>query len=91
MKLKSIFTSLFLTAFSANAFALEAKFADAAWDGVKVPAGQQCQKFDGKNPSTPKLTVSQIPTGTNSIVLEYSDRDSEKMNNGGTWQNEFYR
>ncbi len=83
MKLKSIFTSLFLTAFSANVFALEAKLADPAWDGVKVPAGQQCQKFDGKNPATPKLTVSDIPAGTNSIVLEYSDRDSKKMNNGG--------
>ena len=83
MKSGLVFTSLLLSAFSVNAFALEAKFADAAWDGVKVPAGQQCQKFEGKNPSTPKLTVSKIPAGTNSIVLEYSDRDSEKMNNGG--------
>lgn len=83
MKSKLIFTALFLTAISTSAFALEVKLADSAWDGVKVPAGQQCQKFGGKNPATPKLTVTQIPAGTTSIVLEYSDRDSEKMNNGG--------
>ena len=83
MKTSLIITSLLLSAVSTNAFALDAKLADPAWDGVKVPAGQQCQKFDGKNPATPKLTVSDIPAGTNSIVLEYSDRDSKKMNNGG--------
>ena len=83
MKSKLILTSLLLTAFSTNVFAFEAKFADTAWDGVKVPAGQQCQKFGGKNPATPKLVISKIPADTSSLVLEYSDRDSEKMNNGG--------
>lgn len=68
---------------SANVFALEAKFADTAWDGKQIPAGQQCQKFAGQNPSTPALIVSDIPAGTNAIVLAYSDRDSAKMNNGG--------
>lgn len=83
MKSKLIFISLLLSAFGMNAFAMEVKFADTAWDGTKVPAGQQCQKFGGKNPSTPKLIVSEIPADTSSIVLEYSDRDSKKMNNGG--------
>ncbi|WP_299878997.1 hypothetical protein [uncultured Cocleimonas sp.] len=83
MKTKLIFTSLLLSAVSTSAFAMDAKFADAVWDGTKIPTGQQCQKFGGKNPSTPKMMVTDIPAGTKSIVLEYSDRDSEKMNNGG--------
>jgi len=32
---------------------------------------------------TPALKVSSIPTGSDSLMLAYSDRDSEKMNNGG--------
>ena len=68
---------------SANAFALDVKFADKAWDGVNIPGGQQCQKFGGVNPSTPKWIVSDIPAGSDVIILEYSDRDSERMNNGG--------
>ena len=83
MKTKLIFTSLLLSAFSTSAFAMDAKFADAVWDGIKIPTGQQCQKFEGKSPSTPKLIVSDIAADTSSLVLEYSDRDSEKMNNGG--------
>jgi phosphatidylethanolamine-binding protein (PEBP) family uncharacterized protein len=70
-------------------FALDAKFSDDAWDGSKVPAGQQCQKFGGNNPSTPQLIVSDIPSGSNALVLEYSDRDSKRMNNGGHGQIKF--
>jgi len=78
------FNALAITFFvSTNAFALDAKFADESWDGVKVPAGQQCQKFGGTNPATPKLIVSEIPPGSNALVLEYSDRNYEVMDNGG--------
>lgn len=68
---------------SSYAFALDVNFVDSKWDGVTVPEGQQCQKFDGVNPGTPKLKVSGIPKGSDSVVLVYSDRDSKKMNNGG--------
>ena len=83
--MKFSFLMIFIIAlmFSNNASALETKFADNVWDGVNVPEGQQCQKFGGINPSTPKLIISDIPTGSDSIILEYSDRDSERMNNGG--------
>jgi len=69
--------------FSTNASALDVKFTDNIWNGVNIPEGQQCQKFGGMNPSTPKLIVSDIPTGSNAIILEYSDRDAKKMDNGG--------
>ncbi len=83
MKNRLFIASLVTTIVSTNTFAFDAKLADQAWDGNKVPAGQQCQKFGGINPSTPKLMISEIPANSNAIVLEYSDRDSEKMNNGG--------
>lgn len=54
----------------------------SGWDGKKVPAGQHCDRFDG-NGSTPPLTISGLPKGTEAVVVEYSDRDSNQMNNGG--------
>ena len=68
---------------SSYAFALDVDFVDSKWDGKTIPEGQQCQKFDGVKPGTPKLSVSGIPAGSDSVVLVYSDRDSKKMNNGG--------
>ena len=62
--------------------ALEAKMADPAWDGVKVPAGQQCQKFGGQGKS-PALTVSGIPNGASHLILEFSDRTYQPMDKGG--------
>jgi hypothetical protein len=83
MKINLFVTFIIVLTFSTNASALDVKFADKVWDGINVPEGQQCQKFGGSNPSTPKWIVSDIPAGSNAIILEYSDRDSERMNNGG--------
>ena len=83
MKSSIAIVSVALCAFGSSAFAFDAKLADKSWDGVAVPAGQQCQKFGGNNPATPKIMVSGIPAGSNTLVLEYSDRDSQPMNNGG--------
>ena len=84
MKFTLLSSLLITTAFVAtSASALEVKLVDKAWDGMKIPTGQQCQKFGGENPSTPLLHVTDIPKGSDAIVLEYSDRDSANMNNGG--------
>ncbi|TEW55226.1 hypothetical protein E2R68_05575 [Psychromonas sp. RZ22] len=83
MKYKRLNTLLVTALFTSYASAVEVKFADSAWDGITIPAGQQCQKFGGKNPITPKLAITELPAGTDSIVLEYSDRDSQKMDSGG--------
>jgi len=56
--------------------------ADSEWDGNKIPEGQQCQKFKGHG-STPRIRVSNIPKGTNAIVVEYSDKSYKAMDNGG--------
>lgn len=86
MKLKTLVISLGLAAISSSALALDVKVSDSSWNGNEIPAGQQCQKFGGMNPSTPTLSLSGIPKGTYAIVMEYSDRDSENMNNGGHGQ-----
>lgn len=80
--IKRLFLLTLLTT-SSYAFALDVDFVDSKWDGKTIPEGQQCQKFDGVKPGTPKLSVSGIPAGSDSVVLVYSDRDSKKMNNGG--------
>lgn len=81
LNLSIVFASA--VAFSANASALDVTFADSLWDGVSIPKGQQCQKFGGVKPSTPRWIVTGIPAGSSTVVLEYSDRDSEKMDHGG--------
>ncbi|MFT6925311.1 MAG: hypothetical protein ACJAZP_000891 [Psychromonas sp.] len=83
MKLKTLMTSMIVLSFSGAASAMDIKFADSAWDGIKIPEGQQCQKFGGNNPSTPKWIITGITPGASAVVLEYSDRDSKNMNNGG--------
>lgn len=87
MKIKSnvvtLATTFVASLLSFNAFAVDVQLADKKWDGNIVPEGQQCQKFGGIEPSTPRLLVTNIPNGTDALLFEYSDRDSERMNNGG--------
>lgn len=56
---------------------------DSHWDGKRIPAGQQCLKFGGDQPATPALKIMGIPEQTNLLILEYSDRSYQPMNNGG--------
>ena len=86
MKLKSLIVPLGFSLISTSALAFDAKLTDTFWDGVKVPAAEQCQKFGGISPATPALSLTKLPKGTDKIVMEYSDRDSKNMNNGGHGQ-----
>ena len=62
---------------------LKVSFVDPIWDGKTVPIGQQCQRFGGSNPSTPRLMIKGIPAETNAIIMEYSDRSYPPMDDGG--------
>ncbi|RUM94572.1 MAG: hypothetical protein DSZ28_02485 [Thiothrix sp.] len=77
---------ILLSMLAANAYSdnkpLNVSLVDSAWDGQKVPAGQQCEKFGGAG-STPLLIVQQIPAGANAVVMEYSDRTYQAMDSGG--------
>lgn len=61
---------------------LNASFTDSIWTGDKVPDGMQCQKFGGTGGS-PELKVTGIPERANALVLEFSDRSYQPMDNGG--------
>ncbi len=80
---KTIFAILTLFAASTHAEgAFKASFTDAAWDGNKIPAGQQCGRFGGKG-ATPGFKVEQIPASANALVIEFSDQTYQPMNDGG--------
>lgn len=61
---------------------LTVKLGETQWDGVHIPNGQQCRKFGGDGHS-PALTISNIPKGTEAIIVEFSDRSWFPMNHGG--------
>lgn len=83
MYVKQFIAAIAISSASAYAAAIDVSFADSTWDGMTIPTGQQCQKFGGQDPATPAWKVTNLPVGTTAILLEYSDRDSKKMNNGG--------
>ena len=76
-------TALATVALSTNAFAMEVTFNDEMWNAEKVPEGQQCLNFGGKNPATPSMTVSDIPVGADTLVFVYNDVSNKRMQQGG--------
>jgi len=61
---------------------LEVGFADPAWNGRAIPAGQQCSQFGGKGAS-PALVVKGIPPGTTDLLVEFNDSDYPPLSTGG--------
>ena len=74
--------SLLVSGAHADGTQFAASFVDPAWDGIKVPAGQQCERFGGSG-STPVIKVEHIPGKANVLVMEFSDQTYQPMNNGG--------
>ncbi len=68
---------------STSAFAMDVAFNDEMWNADTIPEGQQCLNFDGKNPATPSMTVSNIPAGAESLVFVYNDVSNKRMQSGG--------
>lgn len=81
-KLRGLLALILLVPSVAFAADLQAKITDAAWDGKKVPQGQQCNRFGGDGMS-PALAVSGIPADADALVLAFDDRSYAPMNNGG--------
>lgn len=78
------FLPLLLLGFALSAQAetrLTIRFANPVWNGVTIPAGQQCPKYGGAG-STPALNVFDLPAGTAALLLEFSEKGS-KLDNGG--------
>lgn len=69
---------------SPNMVELKAEFTDSKWDGNTVPKDEVCEKYNKKGGSTPSLKITNLPKGTNKIVLTFSDNNPRaKMLNGG--------
>lgn len=61
---------------------LEVSFADPAWDGVTVPAGQHCQPYGGHG-ATPPMIVSNLPDRANAVIVEFNDRSFPPLSRDG--------
>ncbi len=83
LRLSIVGLSWIFTTGQSIAGSLEASFIDPAWDGKRVPKGQQCQQFGGINPMSPEIKITGIPEGTEAIVLRFNDQTYQPMNNGG--------
>lgn len=63
-----------------NMAKLDAKFADSKWDGKKIPSNQVCF---ADTAATPPLTISNLPEGTNAIIMEVNDESYSPLSSGG--------
>ncbi len=60
---------------------LTVRFANPAWNGVTIPAGQQCPKNGGAG-ATPALNVFDLPPGTAALQMEFSEKGTG-LDSGG--------
>ena len=62
---------------------LNVAFADQKWDGATVPKDEVCSDHNPKGGHSPALTIDNLPTQTNYILLSFSDETFKGMRNGG--------
>jgi len=81
---KTLIFAVFLSLTSAPAALAAMTVAlGAPWDGVTVPAGQQCKLDRGGKGATPPMTVSGLPAGTAQVVVAFNDRDYPPLSKQG--------
>ncbi|MCP4394211.1 MAG: hypothetical protein GY804_08125 [Alphaproteobacteria bacterium] len=51
---------------------MEASFLGNEWDGITIPGRQICRR-DGGQGNTPPLRITNIPKGTDVIIMEFND------------------
>ena len=62
---------------------LNISFADKKWDGKTVPKDEVCSDYNEGGGNSPALTISNLPTKSNYIILSFSDETFKGMSNGG--------
>jgi len=81
--LAALIATIALAAASAPAAAaMTARLADDAWNGRKIPDGQQCTRFGGAG-ATPAIAVSGLPDGADGVVVALNDETYTPMDKGG--------
>lgn len=58
-------------------------FADPAWGGETLPDGMWCDRYEVSRATSPALFISNIPAGTNAIILEFNDENVFFLDEGG--------
>jgi hypothetical protein len=82
MRSLGIIFSIGFAVFAGAAQAQMSVALSAPWDGVTVPAGQNCT-LQGGNGATPEMTISGIPEGTVSVHVEYNDLSYKPLSSEG--------
>ena len=81
--MKKVISAVFLLVFAASAAQADMSIQfGGGWDGKSIPAGQQCTLFGGAG-STPPMKVSNLPSGTSWIYVEYNDQDYSPLSRKG--------
>lgn len=62
---------------------LTVAFADAKWTGVNVPADEVCKPYGARNPASPRLAVSGIPAGADTLIVEFNDLSYAPLSSNG--------
>ena len=76
---------IYFSAFAAEDHKIE--FVDSMWDGKTIPDEQQCpSKGDGVNPHTPKLKITNLPKGTNYLLMVITDEDYGQSGDHGIFR-----
>ena len=65
-----------------NVVELAVSFNDAGWDGETVPKAGQCHDCGGGG-SSPALRVSNIPAGTDLVVVQFNDKSMPGLSRDG--------
>ena len=79
--------AMILSGFSA--FATEdhkITFMDPMWDGKTIPSEQRCVKQSGKNPHTPKLKITNLPSGTKYLLMYITDDNVGRVGQHGIFR-----
>ncbi|MEA3290621.1 MAG: hypothetical protein U9Q04_10630 [Campylobacterota bacterium] len=66
-----------------NKVDIKAKFADAKWDGNRVPKDEICSDYNKNGGHSPKIMITNLPKDTNKIILSFNDESVQRMNHGG--------
>ncbi|MCH9741285.1 MAG: hypothetical protein K0U38_10695 [Epsilonproteobacteria bacterium] len=62
---------------------LNITFIDKKWDGVTVPKEEVCSDHNKEGGESPALSINNLPTQTNYMILSFSDETFKGMRNGG--------
>lgn len=74
-----VFIGAILPPLPAGAADLSARLVDPEWDGKTVPKEHVCKLAGGARPMSPRIEVTNLPTGTTKIVVAFNDESYQRL------------